>query len=87
MQVVNQDNISLSTMDTGQLLDLFGSGGTVGADAQQQQRQQQPAARGLQAVLANAGELWDEREYEEQFDVGAFMSKVGSAAQRQQQQQ
>jgi TATA-binding protein-associated factor len=84
---VNQDNISLSTMDTGQLLDLFGSGSTAGTGAQPQQQQQQAVGRGLQAVLAGAGELWDEREYEEQFDVGAFISKVTSAAQRQAQQQ
>jgi len=32
---------------------------------------------GLEAMLANMGELWDEKEYEQQFDMQSFMEKLG----------
>jgi len=80
--VVNQDNISLSTMDTGQLLDLFGkqappSAGEAGAAAAGAQPPKPAKATGLEAMLAGMGELWDEKEYEQQFDMQSFMEKVG----------
>ncbi|KAF5829236.1 P-loop containing nucleoside triphosphate hydrolase protein [Dunaliella salina] len=80
--VVNQDNISLSTMDTGQLLDLFGkqappSAGEAGAGAAGAPPSKPAKATGLEAMLAGMGELWDEKEYEQQFDMQSFMEKVG----------
>eukprot|EP00967_Tisochrysis_lutea_P080988 scaffold111508_cov20-Tisochrysis_lutea.AAC.1 len=35
---------------------------------------------GLEAMLAGMGELWDEKEYEQQFDMQSFMEKVGRGA-------
>lgn len=87
--VVNQDNVSLSTMDTGKLLDLFGTtpaagqaaapgsahaAGPAGAGGAPAER---GAKSGLGAMLAGMGEMWDEREYSEQFDLRAFMAKLG----------
>lgn len=78
--VVNQDNMSMSAMDTGQLLDLFGTGqgqGGAGAAGGEGQKAGAGKGTGLQAMLASMGEMWDEKEYEREFDVGDFMRKVG----------
>jgi TATA-binding protein-associated factor len=52
--VVNQDNISMSAMDTGQLLDLFG---TPAAAAEKQARAAARAAGGDEAAAAAAAEV------------------------------
>jgi TATA-binding protein-associated factor len=49
--VVNQDNMSMSAMDTGQLLDLFG---TPAAAAEKQARAAARAAGGDEAAVAAA---------------------------------
>lgn len=79
--VVNQENMSLTDMDTGRLLDLFGSG-KEGGDAGQEAGKKVPAT-GLQAMLANMADLADEKEYESQFSMQAFMSKLGSSSSKQ----
>lgn len=84
--VVNQENMSLSTMDTTQLLDLFGTnGGAPGAQGNQAAKATGDGKgagaggkqTGLQAMLANMGEMWDEKQYESEFDVHEFMRKMG----------
>ncbi len=80
VQIINQENMSLAEMDTGRLLDLFGGDGKQQPQQQQQGQQAAPAAKpssGVQAMLAGLGELSDEREYEAQFNMAAFMQKLG----------
>jgi TATA-binding protein-associated factor len=92
--VVNSDNLSLSSMDTGQLLDLFvppggaaagaagpaaGGGGAAGVGATGEVVAAGGAKgkqSGLQSVLEGLGELWDEQQYEQQFDVRQFAQKL-----------
>ncbi len=94
--VVNADNVSLSAMDTTQLLDLFAPPGAaagasaapaVGAGAEAAAAGEGDAAvaaaaggkgrkSALQQVLDAAGDLWDESQYEQEFDVAAFMRKL-----------
>jgi TATA-binding protein-associated factor len=90
--VVNQDNMSLSNMDTSQLLDLFappaaggggaGAGGGAGLVAGMSATGEVVAGGGaqkkgaLQTVLDGMGELWDEQQYEQQFDVAQFARKL-----------
>ena len=68
-------------MDTTQLLDLFGTGGGAGAagGAAAEAAASKAKQSGLQAMLSNMGELWDESQYSSEFDVGSFMSKLPAA--------
>ena len=87
---INQDNVSLSAMDTSKLLDLF----AVSDDKQpaQQLAGGQDAASGapmpeiglagkqpggLKAMMKGLGELADESLYAEEFSLGSFMQKLG----------
>jgi len=65
--------MSLKEMDTDKLLDLFseeqaGKGKEGAKDGK--------AKSGLQAVLADMGELWDESQYDNEFSMKSFMDKV-----------
>jgi TATA-binding protein-associated factor len=81
--VVNQENMSLETMDTGKLLDLFGGQAAAGAQAAGGAAVKAGKATGLQAMLASMGEMWDEKEYEAEFSMQTFMNKLGKGQQQQ----
>ncbi|KAK3272667.1 btaf1 RNA polymerase II, B-TFIID transcription factor-associated, 170kDa [Cymbomonas tetramitiformis] len=85
--VVNQDNMSLSSMDTGQLLDLFAVSGKEGAakgpaDAATlaDNASGGKAKSGLKAMLNGLEELWDENQYAEEFALEGFKEKVQSSS-------
>ena len=75
-------------MSTDQLLDLFavsptdapGSGGQGGGDGDAAADAEAAAAAGggssLKQILNGIGDLWDEEEYKEQFDVSSFISNL-----------
>lgn len=89
--VVNQQNAGLSTMDTDQILDLFNlgdSGPPLISDKPQNNMEgreedmvdletgdviRQP---GKKAWLDDLGELWDNKQYEESFDLDDFMKTM-----------
>lgn len=89
--VVNQQNAGLSTMDTDQILDLFNlgdSGPPLISDKAQNSMEgreedmvdletgdviRQP---GKKAWLDDLGELWDNKQYEESFDLDDFMKTM-----------
>ena len=79
---MNQQNAALATMNTDQILDLFnvkdasttsaktsGSDSTVDAEGN-------PIKKGGKNVLEDLSELWDEREYEEEYDMGDYLSSL-----------
>ncbi len=59
------------SMDTSQLLDLF----TPPDKPAQPKVASKP---GLKALLDGMGELWDENEYTEAFDVGAYVQSLNA---------
>jgi TATA-binding protein-associated factor len=89
--VVNQQNAGLATMDTDQILDLFSlgdSGPSLISDQPQHSMEgreedmvdletgdvvRQP---GKKAWLDDLGELWDNKQYEESFDLDDFMKTM-----------
>jgi TATA-binding protein-associated factor len=88
--VVNQQNAGLSTMDTDQILDLFNlgdSGPSLITDKPNDDMEgreedlvdvetgdvRQP---GKKAWLDDLGELWDNKQYEESFDLDDFMKTI-----------
>lgn len=90
--VVNQQNAGLATMQTDQILDLFSLGepgdvavdaGAGGEDAEEMLDEvgevrdaRGGADKGQKGFLKDLGELWDERAYEEEFDLGDFLGKM-----------
>ncbi|CAG9937733.1 unnamed protein product [Clonostachys rosea f. rosea IK726] len=89
--VVNQQNAGLSTMDTDQILDLFNLGDSgpslisdkpkdSGIDGREEDMVdletgdvRQP---GKKAWLDDLGELWDNKQYEESFDLDDYMKTI-----------
>lgn len=74
--VISSDNASLHSMATDQIFDLFSLQDDPSADdqngARDQQRQQQ---QGIKALLDNMPELWDDRQYEDEYDLNTYMNK------------
>ena len=84
--VVNSDNMSLSAMDTGQMLELFTTdkGGKAGKDEGAAAKEGGAAAvaadavsGGMKAALAGLDELWDENQYKEEFALDGFIKSLG----------
>lgn len=70
--VISGENSQLETMGTDQLLDLFshkpGGSGDGG-----------PSSRpngGVRAILESLPELWDSRQYDSEYDLSQFLTKL-----------
>ena len=86
--MVNQQNAGLATMETDQILDLFNLGETAPAttfdnkDAEGREEDMvdvttgEVKEKGKKGWLDDLGELWDERAYEEEFDLGGFLKTM-----------
>ncbi|KKA28324.1 hypothetical protein TD95_004527 [Thielaviopsis punctulata] len=88
--VVNQQNAGLATMDTDQILDLFNledSGPSLisdkpanGIDGREEDMVDVETGDvrvpGKKAWTDGLGELWDNKEYEESFDLDGFLKKM-----------
>eukprot|EP00898_Chlorokybus_atmophyticus_P005845 jgi/Chlat1/6261/Chrsp44S05775 len=74
--VVNKDNLSMDTMDTTQLLDLF-TVSQPGSSTATAPPAHKKSATGLKAMLSGLGELWEESQYAEEYDLGKFVGKLG----------
>lgn len=72
--VISQDNSSLSTMDTGQLLDLF----TVEKEKKEKlsAKQNNTGQASLKTMMENLGELWDEEQYETEYNLDNFIESL-----------
>jgi len=94
--VITKDNSSLQSMDTGQVLDLFQKSTDAQVEAAAEASQSSDVMdvqggvhvphkkaqkkTGLQAVLSQMGELWDESHYEQEYDLNAYMQSASSSA-------
>jgi len=89
--VVNQQNAGLGTMETDQILDLFNLGETAdgidkpslngGAGDGEREEDMVDATgevreKGKKGWLDDLGELWDDKQYEEEFDLQGFLGKM-----------
>ncbi|KAL8808389.1 MAG: hypothetical protein Q9200_004303 [Gallowayella weberi] len=95
--VVNQQNAGLSTMETGEILDLFNIGDTNTAGARTSSSSLGPSSgnddargkeedmvdvtgelkeKGKKGYLDDLGELWDGRQYEEEYDLDNFLATM-----------
>ncbi|KIY00038.1 uncharacterized protein Z520_04676 [Fonsecaea multimorphosa CBS 102226] len=83
--VVNQQNAGLGSMETDQILDLFNlgetaeSGGEAGGTKDEDMVDLETGEvrkKGEKGWLDDVGELWDERQYEEEFNLDSFVQNL-----------
>jgi len=84
--VVNQQNAGLGSMETDQILDLFNLGetseaGAEGAGAGKDEdmvdlETGEVKKKGEKGWLEDVGDLWDERQYEEEFNLDSFVQNL-----------
>ncbi|KAH7047549.1 SNF2 family DNA-dependent ATPase domain-containing protein [Macrophomina phaseolina] len=86
--VVNQQNAGLGTMETDQILDLFNlstdSADLSNPNANNDTINEEDAVdatgevreKGKKGFLDELGELWDERQYQEEFDLDNFLATM-----------
>lgn len=85
--VITQENSSLQTMGTDQLLDLFvlddskkrpasGESSINGEDSRRAGKA--PKTETVRTILENLEELWDESQYENEYNMESFMKSLGN---------
>lgn len=74
--MISQDNSSLTTMDTGQLLDLFTVVKEKKKEKPSAQQQNETGKSSLKSVMENLGELWDEEQYETEYNLDNFIESL-----------
>lgn len=80
--VVNRENSNLQSMNTDQLLDLFK------VEDKDSSTQAMPSngsiamggGKGLKAALAGLGELWEENQYEDEYNMQDFLAGLGASS-------
>ncbi|CAK1596473.1 unnamed protein product [Parnassius mnemosyne] len=71
--VISSENAAMETMGTDQLLDLFQLSGQ-----NPNQPQQQSSASGVKSVLETLPDLWDDKQYEEEYDMSNFIKSLNN---------
>jgi TATA-binding protein-associated factor len=84
--VVNQQNAGLGTMDTDQLLDLFNLSETAetaekpseaaGNEVDMVDIDGNVKEKGKKGWLDDLGELWDDRQYQEEYNLDSFLATM-----------
>lgn len=77
--VVNKDNMSMDTMDTTKLLDLFTYTPSGGGSMQAQPKELKKSSK-LNSFLDSIEELWDEKQYEDEFSLQTFIGKISGSS-------
>ncbi|XP_011621494.1 TATA-binding protein-associated factor BTAF1 isoform X1 [Amborella trichopoda] len=85
--VINAENASLKTMDTSQLLDLFttsqpsrqqGAVSSKSSNGENADTKSIGGGRGIKSILSGLGELWDESQYSDEYNVSQFLARLNS---------
>ncbi|MCJ1475034.1 TATA-binding protein-associated factor mot1 [Lambiella insularis] len=85
--VVNQQNAGLGTMETDQILDLFNLGETAegvdqsnislnGKEEDMVDATGEVREKGKKGWLDDLGELWDDKQYEEEYNLDSFIASM-----------
>lgn len=71
--VISGENSKLETMGTEQLLDLFSHKPSGNGDAT---NSPSSSGGGVKAILENLPDLWDHKQYDDEYDMSQFMAKL-----------
>ena len=77
--VISRDNSSLTSMATDQLLELFSLDDTqkaASAGGKINQSEDTTQQGGMKAMMENLEELWDEKQYEAEYDLSNFIKSL-----------
>jgi TATA-binding protein-associated factor len=74
--VISNDNSSLQTMATDQLLDLFSLGNNKGDITNKASASRSDT--GMKNILENLPELWDSQQYDSEYDLTNFIQSLKS---------
>ncbi|XP_017770468.1 PREDICTED: TATA-binding protein-associated factor 172 [Nicrophorus vespilloides] len=72
--VISGENSRMETMGTEQLLDLFSHKPTPGGGSQE--AGSSSGKPGVKSILEALPELWDDKQYEDEYDLSQFISKL-----------
>ena len=75
--VITQDNSSLQSMDTSQLLDLFSVENEKYSKAKGIDESNDKKAS-VKAILEDLGELWDETQYQTEYNLDSFIQSLNN---------
>ncbi|CAH1116110.1 unnamed protein product [Phaedon cochleariae] len=70
--VISSENSNLETMGTDQLLDLFSHKSTGGREGSSDPK----SNTGVKSILESLPELWDTKQYDSEYDLSQFMTKL-----------
>ncbi|XP_069756550.1 TATA-binding protein-associated factor 172 isoform X2 [Narcine bancroftii] len=70
--IISQENASLQSMGTDQLLDLF----TLDKDGQENRGSGPTEKSTVKTILENLGELWDQQQYDTEYNLDNFMHSL-----------
>ena len=73
--VISQENSNLASMGTDQLLDLFSLDASE-ASAAVGNTDALEKPKGVKAILEGMDDLWDEQQYENEYDLSNFMKSL-----------
>jgi TATA-binding protein-associated factor len=73
--VVSVENQTMETMGTDQLLDLFN---LSEEDEKAKKQQSKSSNSSMKNILEVLPELWDNSQYEEQYDISTFIESLGT---------
>jgi TATA-binding protein-associated factor len=76
--VISQENASLQSMGTDQLLDLFSLDEKMKGQniADSSMGDSSSKKESMQSVIESLGELWDESQYESEYNLDKFMQSL-----------
>jgi len=74
--VISQENSSLQTMATDQLLDLFSLDKSSSKSSKDKSEKKEGS---MKAVLENLPDLWSEDAYDSEYDLNAFVQSLKSS--------
>lgn len=78
--VVNRENSTLQSMNTEQLIDLFKVEKTMTTEADETEDFTVGTSKGMKAALAGLGELWEESQYEDEYNMDTFLAGINASA-------
>ena len=73
--VISDDNSSIGSMQTDQVLDLFSLDSSQGG-ASKGQEATSGGGGGVKSVLDNLPELWNEEQYSEEYNMDSFIKNL-----------
>ncbi|KAK2155101.1 hypothetical protein LSH36_249g03073 [Paralvinella palmiformis] len=74
--IITQDNSSLSSMGTDQLLDLFSLNKDRKQDSTQPGASNMPQKQSMKSILENLEDIWDEKQYDSEYNLESFMKSL-----------